>query len=107
MNVDYTLIGMRLKQKRKECHLTQEQLAERVGVSVGYISQVERGITRANLEMLSALCTEMQCELSYLLDGVTLHSDTHTESLINEKIHRLDPNQKRLLNRIIDAITEN
>lgn len=107
MNVDYVLIGMRIKQKRKEKQLTQEQLAEAVEVSVGYISQIERGITRANLEMLSAICSELDCSLSYLFDGVDTRGGSHSEALINEKISSLNHDQRRLLCRIIDAISDN
>lgn len=32
-----------LKQARKEAHLTQSELAERVGTSKAYISQIENG----------------------------------------------------------------
>ncbi|HIU48528.1 MAG TPA: helix-turn-helix transcriptional regulator [Candidatus Avimonoglobus intestinipullorum] len=46
MSIDYSLIGARIQARRKQMHLTQEQLAEALSVSVGYISQVERGTPR-------------------------------------------------------------
>ena len=41
------MIGNRIKQLQLAASMTQEQLAERLEVSVGYVSQVERGITPA------------------------------------------------------------
>ena len=46
MNIDYKLIGERIKRMRKSNGITQEILAERLNVSIGYVSQVERGITK-------------------------------------------------------------
>ena len=47
MSIDYKIIGKRIKERRKICQITQETLAEKLGVSVGYISQIERGIAHA------------------------------------------------------------
>ena len=49
--------------------MTQETLAEQLEVSVGYISQIERGITKPNLEMLSEIGLRLNCDLTYLLSG--------------------------------------
>ena len=43
MSIDFKLIGSRIKTTRKKAGRTQEWLAEQIDVSVGYISQIERG----------------------------------------------------------------
>ena len=53
MNVDYGAIGQRIKQVRRSRDMTQERLAEALSVSVGYISQIERGVTKINLDTLA------------------------------------------------------
>jgi DNA-binding XRE family transcriptional regulator len=40
MSLDYKLIGSRIKSARKRMGMTQETLAEKIDVSVGYVSQV-------------------------------------------------------------------
>ena len=55
MNVDYFAIGQRIKQVRRDRGMTQERLAEALSVSVGYISQIERGVTKISLETLAAV----------------------------------------------------
>ena len=50
MRIDYKLIGNRIKTERKKSGITQEVLAEMLDVTVGYVSQVERGITKISLE---------------------------------------------------------
>ena len=63
MSVDYRSIGGRIKQRRRAAGMTQEQLAERLFVTVGYVSQLERGISKTNLDMLSKICTILDCDI--------------------------------------------
>ena len=49
--------------------MTQERLAEALSVSVGYISQIERGVTKINLDTLAAVAAHLNCELSELVTG--------------------------------------
>ncbi len=43
MAIDYKLLGERIKMQRLSKGTTQEYFAEHMNVSVGYISQMERG----------------------------------------------------------------
>ncbi len=58
-NINLRRIGSRLKKARVAKHLTQEQFAELVGLSVGYIGMIERGTRMPSfatfLDMLSVL----------------------------------------------------
>ena len=65
MTVDYVMIGKHIKKKRKEIGFTQERLAEKINVTVGYISQLERGITKVNLDTLAKIGTVLNTELPY------------------------------------------
>ena len=56
-----------LKQWRKHRGLTQEQLAERAGLSAPYISQLESGRRQYTQELLELLATELRCELADLI----------------------------------------
>lgn len=43
MEIDYAAIGKRIRKARKKQHLTQEQLAEMIGVKPAHISNIESG----------------------------------------------------------------
>ena len=45
-------LARHLQKVRKSKHLTQEQLAEKVGVSVTWIGYLETGVYRPNLRLL-------------------------------------------------------
>ena len=42
-NVDYVALGKRIKEKRIQSHLTQEQLGEMCDLSTAHIGHIERG----------------------------------------------------------------
>jgi len=56
-----------LKEWRQYRGLTQEQLAERTGMSVGNISQLERGLQGYSAEGLESLADALRCEPGHLL----------------------------------------
>jgi len=51
--IDYAVIGKRIQKSRQEKGITQEKLAEKVGISVVYLSKIENGRVYPTLEMLS------------------------------------------------------
>ena len=55
MSLDYSIIGERLKKARITKGFTQEQLAEKIDVSVAFLSRVERGKAKVNLNRLNQI----------------------------------------------------
>lgn len=56
-----------IKQWRKHRGLTQEQLAERIGIDKGYLSKIENGKRRYDQPFLEAAATVLQCEPADLI----------------------------------------
>lgn len=54
-------IGERIKQCREQLGLTQEQFAERLGLTTNYISTVERGASFPRCEKLIAVAAGLFC----------------------------------------------
>lgn len=61
--------GERIKLRRKELKLTQQELSRSVGVSHVAISQWERGETEPSGENLLALAKALRCQPGYLVYG--------------------------------------
>ena len=70
--IDYTIIGKRIQTRRQEQNITQEKLADRVGISVVYLSKIEKGRVYPTLETLSNICTELDTELSAILSNTEI-----------------------------------
>ena len=98
MNVDYFAIGQRIKQVRRDRGMTQERLAEALSVSVGYISQIERGVTKISLETLAAVAACLACDLSELATGVAVTQE------LAQLTARMDGRQKKLLHELARLI---
>ena len=64
-----TDMGIRIAQRRKELRLTQEQLAEKMGVSLQTISCIELGKKAVRPENLANLCTYLNVTADYILYG--------------------------------------
>ena len=77
MNVDYFAIGQRIKQVRRDRGMTQERLAEALSVSVGYISQIERGDYSPSVTL--ALKLAKICRVS-VEDIFSYEEDGHDEN---------------------------
>lgn len=71
-------IGSRIRKYRKECGLTQEQLADKIQVSKGRISNWEQGLNRPDADILAALCKALNISPSNLLN-VHLTDENLTE----------------------------
>ena len=102
MSMDWILVGNRIQKRRKECHWTQEQLAEKLSVTVGYVSQMERGTTKINLEMLSEIGTLLDCDISYFLTGTIKEKETYLQDEFLSKYVQLDQSYKKMFMEILE-----
>ncbi len=74
--MDSHSIGSFIGAKRREKNLTQEQLAERLGVSNKTISKWENGRCMPDYSIIEALCKELDITIAELLDGKEKESDS-------------------------------
>ena len=69
MTIDYMDLGRKIRDTRKALSMTQEQLAEQVGISASFLGHIERGSRVASLETLVALCNTLRVTPQYLLSA--------------------------------------
>lgn len=60
-------LGAAIRRRRRECHLTQEQLAERTGVHSSHVSFIENDLRYPSWETLCALSVALDIKLSLLV----------------------------------------
>ena len=107
MSVDYKLIGGRIKTKRKAAGKTQEQLAEKLSVTVGYVSQLERGVTKISLDTLSEICSILNCDMSFFITGTATGENAYLQDELIEKYSALTQTQKKIILDFIDVLIKN
>lgn len=62
-----TFFGKKIRHRRRELDWTQEKLAERCGMHVTYIGQVERGLRNVSLHVIVDLAKALQCKPEELM----------------------------------------
>lgn len=67
--MDYYAIGQRIRKLRKAQGLSQEQLAERIGISTTHMSHIETGNTKLSLPVLVDIAHSLHALTDELLFG--------------------------------------
>ncbi len=104
MALNYSIIGVRLKQARLNRKITQEQLAEKLDVSVTYISRIERGSTNINLKRLSEICDILSITEGEILNGTSKTSPIYLSKEFNDLLKNCPPEKIDLVYKMAELI---
>lgn len=58
------VLGKKIQRKRKESGLTQEELADKVGVSRAYMGYIEQGRNTPSLEVVEKIARALRTSIS-------------------------------------------
>jgi transcriptional regulator with XRE-family HTH domain len=73
-------LGETLRDARNKQNRTLRDVSTAANVSLGYLSEVERGRKEASSELLASICDALDLELSDLLDSVSRSMRTDVSS---------------------------
>ncbi len=104
MAIDYSVIGERLKRARKEKGLTQEQLAEKIDVSIAFLSRIERGSSQINLKRLTQICELLDVTEGDILNGVSNNSNKYLDFEFANLLQKCSSSQQKLIYDIAKVI---
>ena len=105
MAIDFKLIGNRIKEQRKRKGKTQEDLAADIYVSSGYISQIERGITKVNLETLSEIADILECDVADFISMSNMHSNDILKDEFSILYNKLNIEEREMLFELLYVYT--
>lgn len=94
-------MGSRIALQRKALRLTQEQLAEKMGVSLQTVSCIELGKKAIRPENLANLCTHLNVSADYILYG---KRNEQQMSDIITKLSSLDKEAYRTIQDLIELL---
>lgn len=106
MAIDYSVIGSRIKQARLAKNMTQEDLADKIDISVAFLSRVERGNSHINLKRLNQLCGLLDVSEGYLLNGASSSSQNYLDKEFTDLIKSVSPEKQKLIYNVAKAIAE-
>ena len=97
--MDNTFNGARIAEKRKALSFSQEQLANKLGVSQKSISKYECGERRPSYEVLLAMSSIFNISIDYLLGNSNIEANTTNDvDTSNNTINNLSSEEKTILN---------
>ena len=97
---DYTIetMGERLKRLRLDKKLRQEQLAQRLGVSISTVSSYEMDVRQPPYDILAKYAAIFRVSADYLIGGSSSDATINAAGLNQEELH--------LITGLVDDLTE-
>lgn len=92
-------MGQRIMVRRKARRMTQEELAEKLGVSTQMISNLELGKKAIRPENLAKVCDVLGLSADFILTGINTKTAVDT---VAEKLTQLIAEELQMISDIID-----
>lgn len=100
------IIGKILKEYRIKSNLTQEDLAEKLGISFKYISRIENGNNGVKTETLINYMRILSISPNILFKQFLEDTDIKKDLEISEKINALSESKKEFLINVIEKLND-
>lgn len=101
--LNYIDIGQRIQKKRIILSYTQRYVANKIGVSLSHISNIETGKTKPSLETLCKISRVLDCSIDELIFNDNISFNYKKLKLISES----NEFESRVLEDIMHSIREN
>lgn len=104
-------IGIRIKELRRSKGLTQEKLAEKINISVNYLSNIETGRDICSFTVLLGIANHLEASMDYLLGDVLKYNtlakkDPESYSRLMSEISLLSEKEREHLIKYIELMKE-
>lgn len=99
-------IGKRIRKQREAKGWRQEDLAEKVGLSVTYTGMIERGEKMPKLETFIRIANVLETSADVLLADVLSTGYNVKSSEITEAISALPPNERERIYNAVQAMID-
>ena len=104
MDIDYKLIGERIKDARRKKGWSQEKLSEEIDVAIAYISRVERG-AQVNLKRLAQISKVLDISIEQLLGGTAPESSNYLDKDLYQVLVKCTPEKQKLIYNIAKIVS--
>ena len=102
--LDFRLIGQRIKEIRTEKRLTQEYLAKMTDVNVSHFSNIETNKVKISLTLLVGICNAMDVTIDYLLENEYHNATAVTEKELINTVKNMEKDKQETLLRIAKVL---
>ena len=103
MKMEKISVGNRIREVRKARGLTQEQLAEKANMSVGFLGEVEREEKLPGLEIFVSIAIALDVSTDYILRDVVSSAKHFVDDETLKLMKKLSPGHRKVINNLIYA----
>lgn len=97
-------IGKNIRKFREIKKLRQEDLAEKTDLTTNYIGMIERGEKIPSLETFINILNSLGVSADMVLSDLLDNGYTVKDSLLNEKLEKLVPEDRNRIYEVIDTM---
>ncbi|PXV87742.1 DNA-binding XRE family transcriptional regulator [Lachnotalea glycerini] len=102
--IHFDKIGLKIKEARMARNLTQENVADEVGINTSHVSNIETNKTKVSLSTLVLICNALDVSVDYILESELKNSSSAIEREIINEIQNFDNMKKEQLLRIAKVL---
>ena len=104
--IDYSLIGKRIKESRQLQSISQSLLAEMTSLSTTYISNIETACKHVSLSALFSIADALDITVSDLLYGNQPASPTDYQTDFDLLMESCSPTERRFIFELVRAVVQ-
>lgn len=98
------VLGEVFKEYRVKNNLTQEKIAEKLGISVKYISRIENGTGGVKVETLVNYMNILGISPNVIFEKLLIHKDLETQMKLSKKASKLSDEKLDFIISVIDLL---
>ncbi|MFI3213247.1 MAG: helix-turn-helix transcriptional regulator [Eubacteriales bacterium] len=99
-------IGKKIRQYREDADLSQEKLAEQIGRSKNYISEIERDIKTPSVSTFVDICNILNVSADSLLEDVLRCGYVTRASVLSDMMGTVTPKKREQILSIVEILLE-
>ena len=107
MNIDFSNIGKRLQETRIQNKITQKQMAKQLGISINYISQLEKGKASAEFEKFVRVCDFLNVSIYEVLNEKNENIMRYMDKEMYELIIKCSIEKQKFIYHMVKLLLKN
>lgn len=102
--MNYFEIGQRIRKYRKALNLSQEQLAEKIGISTTHMSHIETANTKLSLAVLVDIATTLSVQTDAIIYGELQQNKTSIKQEVSDIIDSCSAKKLNIINDVLKTM---
>ena len=107
MNMDFSNIGKRLQETRMQNKISQKEMAEKLDISISYISQLEKGKVNTEFENFVKICDFLNVSIYEVLNEKNENIIRYMDKELYELIIKCSIEKQKFIYHMVKLLLKN